>query len=119
MIKLLELISLLIGLLILCAGSYYERLPDWDIGISLIMGILTYLTAPWVVGVILARNWRMLPLTVLFAWASIDGSYWIYNVAMHHAYVREANALCSTPLYFMMGLFWNYLNRLLTPAIKP
>lgn len=101
-----KLITLAIGLAILIAGSFYEQLNDWDVGVSLVMGILTYLTAPFVCRTIIRLDWRMLLPAAFCAWFSIDGSYWLYNLAIGHNYVREANAIASTPLYFICGLVW-------------
>ncbi len=103
-----KLITLAIGLGILCYGSIYEQLGDWDIGVSLLMGILTYLTAPWCIKVFYRRQWALMPLALFCAWFTIDGSYVAYNILAGHMYVREANAIASTPLYFMMGFFWLY-----------
>jgi len=101
-----KLLTLLFGLCVLIFGSYYERLPDWDIGISLIMGLLTFFTAPLCIEWIIKRDYKKLPLGLFLAWFSIDGSYWLYNAALNHEYFRAANWPASTPLYFMMGLFW-------------
>jgi len=101
-----KLITLALGLAVLVAGAYYEQLADWDVGVSLVMGILTYLTAPFVVRTLYRLDWHRIPLALLLAWFSIDGSYWLYNEVAGHPYVREANALASTPLYFIMGLVW-------------
>lgn len=102
-----KLFTLAIGIAILCFGAIYEQLPDWDFGVSFIMAILTFLTAPFVCITIKRLDWRRIPLAAFLAWFSIDGSYWIYNAIAGHLMVREANFYASTPLYFMCGLFWS------------
>jgi hypothetical protein len=101
-----KLFTLAIGIAILCFGAIYEQLPDWDFGVSFVMAILTFLTAPFVCITLKQLDWRRMPLAAFLAWFSIDGSYWIYNAIAGHLMVREANFYASTPLYFMCGLFW-------------
>jgi len=57
-----KLTTLAIGLGLLLVGANYYHAPDWDYKISFIMAILTYLTAPWAVRVVMARNWKMMLL---------------------------------------------------------
>jgi hypothetical protein len=101
-----KLATLALGIGILIAGAAIEQLPDWDVGVSVLMAVLTYLTAPFFIRTIYRQQWRMLPLAVFLAWLSIDGSYCLYSEAMGHIYVREANAIASTPLYLIMGFVW-------------
>jgi hypothetical protein len=84
--------------------------PDWDVGISFIMAILTYLSAPWFIQVFKRLDWRMMPLALLAAWFSIDGSYWLYWSALkpEALFMRPANAFASTFLYLLMGMVWMY-----------
>ena len=42
-----KVVTLLAGLGLLVAGSHYYQFQDWDIGISLIMGVMAYVFAPW------------------------------------------------------------------------
>lgn len=102
-----KLFTLAIGIAILCFGAVYEQLEDWDFGVSFVMAILTFLTAPFVCQTIKRLDWRMLPLAAFMFWISVDGSYWLYNSIAGHLMVREANFYASTPLYFMCGLFWS------------
>lgn len=103
-----KLITLAIGLIILVCGSYYEQAPDWDVGISLTMGICAYLYAPKFILTIYRKDWWSLPPELCSAWFSIDGAYWMYNYFMHHPYVREANIIASTPLFLLCGILWAY-----------
>ena len=43
-----RLATLAIGMPLLVAGSLFEQLADWDVGVSVLMALLTYLTAPYV-----------------------------------------------------------------------
>ena len=61
-----KLCSLAIGIALLIAGSFYYSALDWDIPISFIMAILTYLAAAWSLRVVLERRWQLFP-TALFA----------------------------------------------------
>jgi hypothetical protein len=101
-----KLITFSIGLAIMILGSFTEHISDWDLGISLIMCTLTYLTAPFAVRTVLRRQWRDLPLAIFLAYFTIDGCYWIYHTLMGNVMIREGNAYASTPLYFFMGMVW-------------
>ena len=101
--------SLAIGLALLIAGAYYFKQPDWDAGISLIMGILTYITAPWALRTVKALKWKLFPLAILAYWVSVDGSYMFYNAYMGHPVsveLRWANFLASSLLYLLCGCIW-------------
>jgi uncharacterized membrane protein (UPF0136 family) len=73
-----KLVTLAIGVALLIVGACYEQAPDWDIGISLIMAALAYLTAPWSMRVMVQRQWRRWPLMLLLTWFGVDGCYWLY-----------------------------------------
>ena len=106
-----KLVTLAIGIGILIVGANIERLPDWDTGISVVMGILTYFTAPWSVRVVIERRWRWLPLALLYAWIAIDLSYFAWNWHLGPEFtdiVRQANMWPSTCLYFLCGFLWLY-----------
>ena len=106
-----KLFSLMCGLSLLILGSFYLPAPDWDIPISFIMAILTYLTAPWSLQVIVERQWKDFPVMLFYVWFSVDGCYWIYwhfknPTALE--LMRSANFPASLSLYFACGLIWYY-----------
>lgn len=106
-----KLLTLALGIALLVVGAYYHRAPDWDIPISLIMGLIAYVTASWSMRVIVERRWRHWPLMLFTSWFSVDGCYWLYwswrdPVALEM--MREANALASLSLYWICGLVWYY-----------
>jgi len=110
-----KLFTLAVGLSWLLYGALNYGISDWDVGDSLIMAGLTYLTAPWSLGVILAclhrrlRYWPLWILLALFtAWAAVDGSYVAYNSVVHHPRYRWANLYASSILYFLAGAIWLY-----------
>lgn len=109
----LNLLTFAIGLSMLIYGAVVYRLPDWDIGVSLVMATLTYLSAPWVIGVLSkVKDISVLKLfTVVFLiWISVDGCYWAYwSIVNPDALVmREHQYLTSLCLYMMCGMFWHY-----------
>ncbi|HEX7643797.1 MAG TPA: hypothetical protein VF472_16450 [Burkholderiaceae bacterium] len=79
-----KLLSLACGIALLIAGSFYYRASDWDVGISLVMALFTYLTAPYSLKTIV-RSVAAMRFGMPFAWAlfwwvwSVDGCYWVYN----------------------------------------
>ena len=106
-----KLASLAIGIGLLVLGAVYTPAPDWDVPISFIMAICTYLGAPWSMRVILQRRWRDWPLMLLLTWFAVDGSYalyWSFVDPEALAAMRDANWPVSLPLYGICGLFWLY-----------
>jgi hypothetical protein len=106
-----KIITLIIGIALLIAGSFYFSAPDWDIGISLVMAIPTFLTAPLSIRIILERRWALFPFMFVFTWFSVDGCYWLYwhfkNPAVLHL-MRGANFTASLVIYGLCGMFWLY-----------
>jgi hypothetical protein len=106
-----KLFTLFLGLILLVVGAFYYQAPDWDIPISVIMAIITYLTASWSMHVVVERQWKNFPLMLFYTWFSIDGCYWIYwhfTDPKALALMREANFWASLSLYCMCGLVWYY-----------
>ena len=104
-----KIITLLIGICLLVAGALYFKQPDWDIGVSVLMGLLTYFTAPWGFNVVKDRRWQLLPLVVLFYWFSVDGSYTYYNAFVGRPVspeLRLANFFASSLLYALCAFIW-------------
>jgi hypothetical protein len=100
---------------LLCYGALNFRFCDWDLGVSILMGGLTYLCAPWTVYVIAVcvrdrpRYWPLwLAGALIVAWAVIDGSYVAYHTAMGHQMLRAENFRASSALYFLAGMLWFY-----------
>ena len=106
-----KLLSLAAGIALLVAGAFYYDAPDWDVAISFIMAILTYLTAPWSMRVLVTRAWRKLPLALFYTWFTVDGCYWLYWSIKNPRAVelmRDANWPASLALYAICGLLWYY-----------
>lgn len=111
-----KIVALAIGLLFLFAGALWSNLPDWDIGISLVMALPAYLTAAPSLRVVLEHRWRQLPYATFWTWLTVDGTYWAYWSWVNPAALelRHANAFASLALYGMCGLVW-YARRPLFP----
>jgi len=106
-----KLLTLLAGVALMVAGALADLAPDWDVPISFIMPLLTYLTAPWSMRVVLQRRWRHFPLMLLFTWFTVDGVYslyWHFKAPDVLALMRYDNFITSLPLYGICGLFWLY-----------
>jgi len=106
-----KLFSLALGIALLIAGAFYYDAPDWDVPISLIMGLLAYLTAPWSMRVMLERRWKQWPAMLFATWFTVDGSYWLYWRTVDPTaleMMREANWPASLSLYWMCGIVWLY-----------
>ncbi len=106
-----KLFTLFVGLTLLIAGSFYYDAKDWDIPISFIMAIFTYLTAPWSMHVLVERRWSKFPLMIFYAWFTVDGCYWLYWHFVNPEtlrLLRDANYPASLCLYAICGLLWYY-----------
>jgi hypothetical protein len=104
-----KLATLAVGIALLIFGAYYEQSPDWDVGISVIMAVCTYLTAPWSMRVLLERRWKWFPLAAFWTWLSVDGVYWAWNYRLADIdNWRDANFFASLSLYGICGVLWLY-----------
>jgi hypothetical protein len=110
-----KLFSFGVGMVWLLYGARNYGISDWDVGISLIMGGLTYLCAPWSVRVTLhclryrPRVWGLWIVAALFvAWIVVDGVYVLYHTAMGNQMLRLENFYASSTLYFLAGAIWLY-----------
>lgn len=100
-------ITFLIGLAWLIYGALVFEYPDWNIGVSLLMAGLTYLTAEWSAASILRLEWRKWPLAVFYTWLAVDGSYWAYwSVVRPEVMIRDGQWLASLCLYLLAGFIW-------------
>lgn len=110
-----KLITFMLGMGWLFYGAIFYGIGDWDIGISIIMGTLTYLLAPWSVFMIVnalryrPHWWWLHILSALIpALLVVDTSYVIYHSLAGNAMYRDANFRASISLYFLAGVAWLY-----------
>lgn len=103
-----KVITLVIGMLFLFAGARWSGLPDWDIGVSLLMGWAAYLFAPDFMHIMIGRRWAYMPIALFGAWFTVDGLYLLYWYLKDPAVLlfRPANAAASSALFLMCGLVW-------------
>ncbi len=98
----------------LVLAAPYAGDPTWDAWVGLLMGVPTFITAPWSVGAL----WRVargrLPISQAWvaacAWMlSASWGYDLYNLLRHGAYPASwaANLAASSVLYAAAGLCWN------------
>lgn len=110
-----KLATFAVAMALLAAGALHWKVPDWDLGITAIMGTLTYVGAPWSVRVLVTcvrerprGAWFAALLSLVIAWVVVDGVYVAYHRACGHMMFRRWNLLLSSALYFMAGTFWLY-----------
>lgn len=96
-------------------GELNYSIGDWDVGITILMGVLTYLMAPWSVYIILSavryrpRYWYLHITAALIAGLFVvDWVYMLYHTIVGNQTYREANFYASAPLYFIAGSVWLY-----------
>jgi cell shape-determining protein MreD len=101
-----KLITLSIGIAWLIWGTYYYQLSDWDLGVSLVMGFLTYFLAPVSARIIWERNWSQFPLAVFYGWLCVDGSYWLWHTLAGNEMLRADQWQTSLCLFLICGFLW-------------
>jgi len=108
-----------IGMTWLLFGALNYGIADWDVGISVLMGGLTYLLAPWTLRTILlglryrARHWLpKIGVALFVAWFVVDGVYVLYHTAMGNQMFRAENFYASSALYLLAGAVWLYYGSL-------
>ncbi len=103
-------ITFALGMAFLLIGALTFHIPDWDIGVSLVMAGVTYCTADWVVGVLRRSEYLRWPLALFFTWFAVDGSYTIYwSLVNPDAMMRGAQWLPSLCFYLLCGVIWTSL----------
>jgi hypothetical protein len=113
-----KLVTFSIGMCWLLYGATHYAIPDWDVGVSIVMGVLSYTTAPRVVRVLISWQYKRYPAALLFYWFSVDGCYWLYHALMGNQMFREANFYASSTLYFLCGFIWLHNGPLRTLVSK-
>lgn len=100
------------GMALLLIGAVLGWAPDWDIPVSLLMGVATFLTAEWVLRVLVevdSRPWWQFFLAAFLAWLSIDGLYalywWLASPEIL-ALMRDAQWSLSLLMYMACGVLW-------------
>ena len=114
-----KLFTFIVGMIFLFYGALNFEIPDWDIGISILMGSLTYLCAPWTVRTILhsllnrPRFWLLWIVIALFvSWIAVDGVYVLYHTTVGNIMLRRDNFFISFPSYLILGFLWLYAGSL-------
>jgi len=110
-----KIVSFGVGMLWLLYGAFCYEISDWDVGISILMGGLTYFFAPWSV-LTIYRAFRsrhgVWPLRIvaalLPAMFTVDWVYWLYHRAAGNQMLRWENFKVSMALYFICGIAWCY-----------
>ena len=109
-----KLLTFILAVLAMTLVAPYSGDPTWDYVDASFMSILTYFTAPWVVGVLYQSRKGRFPRKQLFValclWMfSASWSYDLYMLIKNGIYPQTwlANIVLSSMLYFCGGLFWN------------
>ena len=115
--------SLSVGIALLVLGSIFTPVPDWDIPVSLIMAMSTYITAPCSLNAILRLRYRHWLWAIFFTWLSVDGLYavyWYFRNPEALWAMRDANFTASLCLYGLCAGIWLYKGSLkqLTRDVK-
>jgi len=109
-----KLVTFILAALGMTLVAPYSGDPTWDYFDSAFMSVLTYMSAPWVVGVLYQRRKKQTSLKQVFVamclWMfSASWSYDIYMLIQTGVYPRTwlPNIVLSSILYYCAGLLWN------------
>lgn len=109
-----KLVTFAVAATALTLVAPYTGDPTWDYVDALYMSALTYLGAPWTVGVLYLSVKRRLPFKHLYIalclWMfSASWSYDLYILLRDGSYPATwlPNIFASSVLYLSAGLFWN------------
>ena len=103
-----NLATLFLGIAVLIVGGRYVQAPDWDAGVSVVMALATYITAPWCMRQVFDLKWRSWWLVALGAWFAVDGcytTYWAF-VDPDALVMRDIQWKTSICLWAICGLIW-------------
>jgi hypothetical protein len=110
-----NLFILAIGMTWLFYGALNWGYPDWDIGVSIIMGLLTYMLAPWSVSTFIKSikykpsGWLLAIGLCILSWLFVvDFSYFLWHTYKGNTMIRYENFIASSFLYLMAGFTWIY-----------
>jgi hypothetical protein len=110
-----KLASFLVALAVVTVVAPYTGDPTWDRVDAPLMSTLSYLSAPWVLGVLYRRSSpRAHRAVALVLWLfSASWSYDGWLLLKHGSYPESwaSNLLLSSALYFSVGLMWNLDHR--------
>lgn len=113
-------VTYLIGLTWLIYGALNFGYSDWDIPISLIMSLSTYLTADHFIQAIKEKSPTRALIYGAGAWWSIDGCYYLYwSLVDSSAMLREGQWAMSLCLYLLCGLVWTAFPAEKLPTVLP
>lgn len=110
-----KLASFAVSMALLLYGALNFGIGDWDVGVTVLMGTLTYVLAPWSVGVIGSALryrprgwWAHIVLALIVAVLVVDTSYVVYHTLAGNRQDRVGNFRASLPLFFLAGMCWLY-----------
>jgi hypothetical protein len=110
-----KLITFCIAMSWLLYGALFFDIADWDVGVTFLMGGLTYLMAPWSVYIILSairyrpKYWLLhIMAALLVGFFVVDWVYMAYHEWAGNQTFRVANFRAPSPLYLMAGVVWLY-----------
>jgi hypothetical protein len=109
-----KIVTFIISAIGLTVIAPYTGDPTWDYVDAAFMSILTYTTAPWVVGTIYltlrGKTMMVQAYVAICLWMfSASWSYDLYLVVRDGSYPNTwlPNIFASSVLYISAGLFWN------------
>jgi hypothetical protein len=103
-----KLATFALAMTALAAFAPFSHTRNWDIGVAVLMSVLTFATAPWAVGELARRGPARLAALAAWLW-SASWSYDVYWFARRGFHPDDwlINLVASSCLYLCAGILWN------------
>lgn len=112
MSKLFKNITFAIGFSWLILGAITYKIQDWDIGVSVILAVYTYLTAEWAVTALLDKQYRKYPVALISALVAPYALYIAYwTLQGKESVMLSGNLYLVTSLYLIYGVSWAFYQK--------
>jgi hypothetical protein len=101
-------VTFAIGLIWLLWGAVMLHMPDWTVGLSLVMAGFTYYTAEWVVKTLWNKDYPHYLSALFLLWFGSIGLYSTYWTLVGAPGVMETMASnVNAALYLLCGIIWS------------
>lgn len=113
-----RIFTLTVGLALLILGIDYYDAPDWDLGVSLLMGLTTYVVMPQFDRFIRGpeKNWLVAACIASVAVDTTYGLYWDYME--NHVASQMVNYPASLSLFLMCWFVWCVIPEIVTLRLR-
>lgn len=104
----LKIVTFSLGLLLLLVGALTQNIPDWDIGVSIVLATYTFLTAEWAVTALWKKEYKKYPVAILSVLAPYALYVFYWTVQGKESVMIPGNLYLVVSLYLICGTIWAF-----------